>query len=624
MRKMCDATLTLGSSPTMAYRQSGQAQDLAIDPDDLLAAQRRGSRKRLAIAAIAIIFVSTAAVATAFVVQSRSKESTRVAYSRFATCLVGGLSAAEGPSVRVRNTQLAAMAIPQDKREVTSGGEWPARCAPLSHAFGAAVSESGGPAELSSAAEKLGKALAAESAFSIDLSALVDEVFSRAKAMGVVVGPAPSVPLPPAPAAPLSLATLPRDGHLLARETTLASVHKAPFSEPALRFVIDDKDVPAAPAVCLLAPGQSEIVCRRVPAPAASLSPALRLWGTTEEHAHPFVFAGVRGKMGIFDAESGARISDRLEYGAYGASSLNDGTFAFLVWNEKPTPSTHLVTLGADGSKREELVVSRKESGNPYYSSALFGRHVAYKQVRKGADGIRLVVRALEARGLGPAVDIGRIDEVGHIEGGTDEEPHLTACRNGDALVIRAKGWENTFLSFKTRDAAWSPPIESHGLSGALTCNSAGTATVTRTWGNRVGSRYRGGVEQSFCTSSECKERSLDVPWMLKNNDDLIPREAKDIRAVDVDGKLLVVWRAGDRGGLRLRLAPIDRIGAESDVVVFDDHDRAGVPQAESTLVDFDLLPAPQGAILLLGTVDGVFPFLVHEHGMPRILKARF
>ncbi len=605
----------------MAYRQSFELKDLAIDPDEMLAVQRRASRKRLVAVVIAFVVLAGAGALAAVVVQARGKTATRLAYGRFATCLIGDASATgERPSLRVRNTQLASMTTPTDKR-FGNQDEWPTRCGPLAHAFGAAVRDSGGAAELASAADRLGKALGAETAFEADLSALVDGVFVRAAAEPIPYERA-DVPLPPLPAKPLSLLSLPKDVRMFGAGTTLSSLHVAPFSDATLRFVVDDKDLPNAPATCALAPGQSEIACKAVPPPAATLSPALRPWGTTENLAHPFVFAGVRGKAGIFDAETGARFVDKLEYGAYGASSLDDGTFAYLVWNDKPS-STHLVTMRKDGTRGDKLVVERKESGNPYYSSALFWRHAAYRQIRKGVDGIRLIVRTIDATELGPPVDIGRIDEVGHIEGGSEEEPHLTACRSDATTVIRAKGWENTYLAFKTKNGHWSPPIESHGLSGVLTCGSGGAATVTRPWGGRVGSRYKGAIEQSACTASGCDERSVDIPTMMKNTDDVMPREAKDIRAVDVDGKLLVVWRAGDRGGLRMRLAPIDRIAAESDIVVFDDQRREGAPREESALVDFAVLPAAHGAVLLLGTVEGVFAFFVGAHEMPKPLKTR-
>ena len=58
---------------------------------------------------------------------------------------------------------------------------WPTRCAPLAQAFAVTVRDNDGSAELVTAAEKLGKALATETAFSTNIGPLVDDVFARAR-----------------------------------------------------------------------------------------------------------------------------------------------------------------------------------------------------------------------------------------------------------------------------------------------------------------------------------------------------------------------------------------------------------------------------------------------------------
>jgi hypothetical protein len=240
------------------------------------------------------------------------------------------------------------------------------------------------------------------------------------------------------------------------------------------------------------------------------------------------------------------------------------------------------------------------------------------------SGGIRLVVRSLEATGaspVGPPVDIGRIDEVGHIEGGAEEEPHLTACRNGSTTVLRAKGWDDTFLYFK-RDT-WSAAVAAHGQHGLLTCGD-NTATITKTWGDRVGAqRFRGGAVVSECTVSECKEHIVDIDKVLASNDDLTPRSRQSIRAIDVSGKLLFVWSAGDRGGVRMRLGAPDQLATAPETILLDDHIRDGVYREESTLVGFELLPFGKSAVLLLGTVEGVYAFMVDADGKPTPLPTR-
>jgi hypothetical protein len=611
----------------MAYRESGEVKDLSVDPEDVLAAQKRAARTRLVVVAIVTVVLGAAAAGALVVLQSRARSAVTGAWGRFAMCTVGEpLGANEKPSLRFRNGQLVAITTPKEQRLSDVGKEaWPTRCAPLAQVFAAAVRDNDGNADLVTAAEKLGKVLATEAAFSTNVGPLVDDVFAKAKAASFDAARDAAVKPPPS-LKPPTLALLAQEARLVSPQTTLAGVHLSPFTEPTLRFIIDEKDSAVGPVSCALAPGDKELSCAKIPAPAAQASPALRMWGTTNDRAHVLAFAGDRGKSGIFDAVTGARIVDKLEYGAYGATSFEDGTLAYLVWNEKPA-STHVAVVGKDGSSKNALVVDRKESGNPYYSSAIFWNWVAYKQVRKGAEGIRLVVRALDphaasaASPVGPPVDIGRIDEVGHIEGGTEEEPHLTACRNGSTTVLRAKGWNDTFLYFK-RDQ-WTAAVTANGQHGVLTCGD-NTATITKTWGDRVGAqRFRGGVVVTDCTVSECKDHLVDIDKVVGQNDDLAPREKKDLRAADLGGKLLVVWSAGDRGGVRMRLGAPDQLAAAPETVVFDDHVRNGEVRDESTLVGFELLPFGKSAVLLLGTVEGVFAFLVGTDGKLSPLPTR-
>jgi hypothetical protein len=610
----------------MAYRESGEGKDLSVDPEDILTAQRRASRKRLAIVAVVLVVLGASAAGALFALQARSRKAFSVAYGRFATCTVGApLGATEKASARVRAAQLVAMAMPKEQRLSDVGKEaWPTRCAPLAQAFAASVRDNDGSAELAAAAEKLAKALAVETAFSTNLGPLVDDVFARAKAASLDAEREPDVkPPPPLVQAP-TLATLPKDAKLVSPQTTLAGVHASPFTDTTLRLVIDEKDSSVGPVTCAIAPGERELSCSKIPSPAAQASPALRMWGTTNDKAHVLAFAGDRGKSGIFDAITGARIVEKLEYGAYGATSFADGSLGYLVWNEKP-PSTNVVLLSKGGAPKSAKVVDRSESGNPYYSSTIFWEWIAYKQVRKGADGIRLVVRSLESPGsatrVGPPVDIGRIDEVGHIEGGAEEEPHLTACRNGATTVLRAKGWDDTFLYFK-RDT-WSAAVTARGQHGLLTCGD-NTATITKTWGDRVGAqRFRGGAVMTECTVSECKEHLVDIDKALAQNDDLTPREKKNLGAIDLGGKLLVVWSAGDNGGVRMRVGAPDQLATAPETILLDDHIRDGAYRDESTLIGFELLPFGRSAVLLLGTVEGVYALVVEPDGKVAPLPTR-
>jgi hypothetical protein len=125
------------------------------------------------------------------------------------------------------------------------------------------------------------------------------------------------------------------------------------------------------------------------------------------------------------------------------------------------------------------------------------------------------------------------------------------------------------------------------------------------------------------CTVSECKEHLVDIDKVLASNDDLTPRESKNVRAIDVGGKLLFVWSAGDRGGVRMRIGAPDQLATAPETILLDDHIRDGVYRDESTLVGLELLPFGKSAVLLLGTVEGVYAFLVSADGKVAPLPTR-
>jgi len=603
------------------YRNFGQSHELAADPDDILAAQRRLRKKQLVAVGVALGALTILGTGGALFLAHRTAHATQEAWERASTCIAG--SASEGASARVRASQLVAMSVPVEKRNAAAFDGWPVRCAAPLHAFAEVVKEGGGSAELAETSEKLAKVVSTDQGVTGDLGPAVEKLFAAGLAEKLVAGTsgAPSAGSHGAPLVPRTLATLENDARLLGESITLTSVHRAPFADETLRFVIDDKAFTRGPAVCELASGAHEITCTKVPAPAAAMSPALRLWGTTSPKTHPFVFAGDRGKSGIFRSDTGQAVVDQLEYGAYGATALEDGSLGYLVWRESP-PETHFVRVAPGGARKDSFVVSRGESGNPYYSTSVFWSYVVYKSVKADVDGIRLMIRKIDPSGaLLPPVDVGHLAETGQIEGGNDEEPHLTGCRSGDTTVIRAKGWHDTYVSFLV-SGKWTAPVEAPGLGGTLECRP-GEAIVSRVYGGQAGSGFKGGVDVRRCTVSGCDDRSIDLNHVLAENKDVMPRTEGDVRAVDIDGKLLLVWSAGEHGGLRTRFGASGELASASETVFFDDHVRDGKFRDESAMIGFELVPTAHGALLLLGTVDGVFAYLFDASGQAKAITAK-
>ena len=96
-----------------------------------------------------------------------------------------------------------------------------------------------------------------------------------------------------------------------------------------------------------------------------------------------------------------------------------------------------------------------------------------------------------------------------------------------------------------------------------------------------------------------------------------------NLQAIDLGGKLLVVWSAGDNGGVRMRVGTPDQLATAPETILLDDHVRDGAYRDESMLVGFELLPFAKSAVLLLGTVEGVYAFLVETDGKLSPLPTR-
>ena len=101
---------------------------------------------------------------------------------------------------------------------------------------------------------------------------------------------------------------------------------------------------------------------------------------------------------------------------------------------------------------------------------------------------------------------------------------------------------------------------------------------------------------------------------ILKDRLELAPREGH-IDAVDLNGKVLVAWAAGERGGVRMRLAPADQITKVGDVIVLDDLVKDGQTQKLSALLGLRLFSREGFAVLVLSTVAGVHALRIDDGG---------
>ena len=99
------------------------------------------------------------------------------------------------------------------------------------------------------------------------------------------------------------------------------------------------------------------------------------------------------------------------------------------------------------------------------------------------------------------------------------------------------------------------------------------------------------------------------------NDPELRASDADRFRSARVGAAILAVWRAGTRGGLRMRVAPIDRLAAAHDVVLFDDLVVGGLVQGTPTLEAFRVYGGRSAARIFLVTSRGTWVVEVTESG---------
>jgi len=341
------------------YRNDAHPRDIDIDVEEVIAAQRRLRKKQLVALGVGLVLLGGGAAGAALFLARKADLARRAAWERAATCIAG---VGDGsPGVRARGQQLVAMGIPVEKRLAPGFDGRPDRCVVPLHTFAEIVKESGASAELAGASEQLATMIANAPSLAIDIGPRVDDLFTKAAGEKLTLTAAAAGVPAPERATPMVLATLPGEARMFGEQIPLTSIHRSPIEDETPRFVVDDTASTRGPVICQLVDAPRAIACTKVPPPAAAMSPALRLWGTTAPGVKPFVFAGDRGKSGIYRSDTGARVVDRLEYGAYGATALDDGSLGYLVFHESP-PETRFVRVALDGTRTETPVVSRRDS----------------------------------------------------------------------------------------------------------------------------------------------------------------------------------------------------------------------------------------------------------------------
>ena len=604
-------------------------------------------------AVIVAASIAAASVGVRGVVRTReaaeAARATQRLERRLATCVVGETPLG-GPDVEdrarmfVRASQLTSMGIPPVRRLARPELRWPAGCAVLARAA-ADDDRRHGDAPGADLADRLAAAFEGDDGASADWTPVFLSWLAHVRARGTAGGALAlgtgelhvqgesDVPSPSSSPRADSVGSLDANARILPAGAALDRVHFAPFFDDTVAFVVDAVSANAGaeesrPAMYCSYDGE-RLRCTEMHGAAAVAAEAgsLRPWGTRDAGGAALVFAGDRGTAGIYEVDSGERLAIDLAHPVYGASTSPAGVdlvgWSFLV------PEIRLFHLDPTHKMTETPLLTRAAAGDPDYNVGLFWGVFVSKRFTNEAPGLRLRVRDISGGVPGMEVDLGQIGEVPRFEaaGEQAEHAHVSACRTKGAMALRIRGWDADYFSFRQPPASakadpaasreWSRPVELFGSGGTMSCRP-GEVTLVDARGHVEGRRYEPVVTESRCTPDLCRTETLQTREVFADNLDVTPRGARGLNELEVaaiDGKVLLVWRAGDIGGLRMRFGKLAQLSRREDVVLFDDHVEHDTLRRESTLKDFHVRAVAGGALVLLETIAGTFVYRIDARG---------
>jgi hypothetical protein len=554
---------------------------------------------------IGVVVLGAAIFAIAKTVDSRDTEARQEAFGALSSCLLGAeaLKENESASARVANVKLAVVGLPLDKRSKPGEQAWPASCAPLAFS----VAEHAGGTPVGTAAEALAKALRADAAATADLHAEIDKLWAEAKTANVTPKAPANAPVAPKAAAPLFTAeqfrALPK---FLSGSFSLANLREEGSPGSKLHFLIDQKDTPEGPVICTANAADSTIKCMKAPEAVATLSPGLRLVGTTEDMARPFYFAGDRGQLGVFPPDGKHAIAAQV---TYGASARADGSVVLL--SRKDTgKELHLTYQPAVGPTVDQIALQPTEIDAPG-QAGLFWDWVVYRSLAKPNAPSHLFARKVDGSVMKPAIDVGEIDEQAPLDKNERDREQVHACRSDEAIAVRVRGQKGDAFAFFA-GGRWSAPVKATTRGGALTCRGLeAIATMVEHTADR--DKDYPTITQAKCNTSGCTTTQVAVRQMLVGLE-IAPGDAGNSVAADVNGKLMFMWNAGPAGGLRMRLAPADRLKDAEDAVVTDvREDKAGANV--SAIAQMKVMSTNTWSLVFLSTTSGVKVLRVDSAG---------
>lgn len=512
-------------------------------------------------------------------------------------CLLRGpLDEPETPLLRFRRLQLEAISLPDAEIELKRDQVWPLACKDQSLKLKERQEE-----ERAEALSNLTDFVASTSSRFEDPTRAMLPAFEIIEQ--IVPGAAHSTKSEKLTPSVLNVNSLSKIKSLSPHGTALSRSYTEENPGLSLPVLIAEENL-KAPVLCQFSK-DAAAECQELSGLSKVSGHGLRLLGTSDENSKTLIFAGRRGSEGVYVAGEDKPIESIYSYGGYASKS---GAAGILGWRKEKREAA-LILRNEAGQVRETALNPNFRVGNYFYNAQLMWDNVVVRGITPDNQR-RLFTMPIEdssGRDFSMA-DVGELSEPGWVRNGEEEQPHITGCRSKNATILRVRGRHNDFLTFRV-GSDFTMPV--YGPTwGVLGCHGS-TATMTTAAYAKKGTK----VLHSVCTSAGCKRREFEASALDRDSTPLRPVDARDVHAVDLAGRILVVWKAGDRGGLRMRLAEPDLFEQTQDVIIFDDLVSENGLSDMSSILGFRLYSREDFAVLMMSTMAGLYAFHISPDG---------
>jgi hypothetical protein len=574
-----------------------------------------GRRKRR-VSAAAGLLVSTLALGAyglgRHLTDTRAAER-EAAFGELSACLLGGpLKSGETAAERVASLQSSVAGQPLRERPRRDGLLWPAWCSgPAASLAGSADSP-----ELIAAARELERSLREDSRGLADHSRALAPVWQA------------FAPLPGAEAAPNGRRDLRAPSARAPRFTraefeqldrvALAGLEQVKIADSGngkVLFVLADEHESAeGPRLYAAASAGNELRTLAVSTAASATGARLELIGTTHERRSPVVFTREQGVQRGYSSEG---VAPLLAKDVLGATLSATGSLLVLG---RTADGTLELLRSQPGSTLSRQRLASPTAHEPRPSAALLGDWVIlHANTGSGA--------ALFARRLGaPPQAAVRLGEVNARPGLTAQRPTLVNC-TGTGLAVRASSRGTAHLSFFD-GARWTAPLPAPLATGACVGTEDG-ATLTDLTTRFEDERREVTLAVARCSREVCSPvERFALESTLAGLPELLPDDRDQVSGTSVGAQALLVWVAGKRGGVRMRLGAPSRVGSGTDQVLVPANWGSSSADSAASAGDADVLgvravTAGPWALLMLSTRTGLVLLRVDGTGSVTPLRRR-